>query len=151
MLNALTACVSWCAGDKVTNPPRFSTKNLMSWENSQSLASWDGWSPYQASEWEYTLDFRSWEDVTLASAVRKASASILPVRHASWLPLGPAGQQQPGKHRPFHLVSNRERDAGALTQRQTWQAIHFSCKCNSWRWLELKQFTVGGKEPKWWW
>lgn len=28
---------------------------------------------------------------------------------ASWLPLGPAGQRQPGN--PFHLVSNREREA----------------------------------------
>lgn len=67
--------LSYCCV-QVTDPPRFGTESLMSWENSQSLENWDSWSPSQAPEWEYNLEFRSWEEVTLASPVRKASASV---------------------------------------------------------------------------
>lgn len=45
MLSALTLPVSWCDRHKWLTFPRVSTKNLMSWENSQFLASWDSWSP----------------------------------------------------------------------------------------------------------
>lgn len=67
--------LSYCCV-QVTNPARFGAESLMSWENSQSLANWDSWSPSQASEWEYNLEFRSWEEVTLANPVRKASESV---------------------------------------------------------------------------
>lgn len=65
MLDVLTLCPG--VAGAVTDPLTFSTKNPMSWENSWSLENWDSWSPYQASEWEYNLELRSWEEVTQAS------------------------------------------------------------------------------------
>lgn len=151
MLNALTLPVCpGVPGIRWPTLPRVSTKHLVPLENSQSLSNWDGWSPYETCEWEYNLELRSWKEVTLASALRPARHP--PTGLASSLPLGPAGQQQPGnpgKHVAFHWVSNRE--GGWRTDRQMWQRIHFSCKSTAEDNLNSSKLTVGGKESKWWW
>lgn len=105
----LSHCVSWWARSMVMQSPGFITKNPMSWENPPSLVRGDSRALCQASEWEYNWGSEAgtrspWQPSEEGQHIRLGTGS------ASQLPLGPAGQQQPGNrgHMGFHSVSSRE-------------------------------------------
>ena len=146
----LSHCVSWWARCTVTKPPRFSTEES---HVSGKLCSWQTGTvghpirPLRGdTAWNSEAGKRSpWQPSEEGQHVHLSTG------FASWLPLGPAGQQQPGNPEKYMISFGLQQGGGGWSidrhRRDKWSIFHVNATAEDD--LNSSKFTVGENEPKW--
>lgn len=98
---------------QMANPPRFGTKSLMSWEKLSIPGKLGQLVTLSGLRVGVQFGFQKLGRGHSGLPSEEGQCVHPPTGLALWLPLGPAGQQQPAN--PLHLVSNREGETGTQT------------------------------------